>query len=211
MCRLKSQVRLKVFGSQLKKQAQLRESALAGLVMLMICYASYSTFYSPRKAEAVDLETQIAETTTKKIGQEKLNKMLQQKFDEQNKLRNQQVQIVTKRNTKYQMLKNKKDSAYSSVSEFLYAVTQPGFKVKTEILSMKYDKPLNRAGYTEAGFTVNATGRFNEIIEFIGRFEKVQALVTIDKVNISINPKDSNMVLLSINGTFFKLETDNNV
>lgn len=191
--------------NQLKRQAQLRESILVMVVMLAMCYASYSTFYAPKKQLAQALKDQISEVITKKTGIEKLNRALEEKYTQQQMELQKQAQTAATQDPTVQIIKKYKDPVYKNMADFLNAIAQVQFRSAVEITTMRYEPPQSSKGYSSSGFFLNITGRFAHVLEFIEKLEKIPALVTLDKVNVYVNKNDARQVMLDLNGTFYEL------
>lgn len=199
-----------MFDSQLKKQAQLRESILVGVIILAICYASYITFYTPQKNKADKSSAKIAELSKTQKDLENQNKILLQRFQQQN----QQVQNEQKHageDPKMQLINRQRDSAFKNISEFLDAIAQDGFRGSINIDKIKYDLPSRKEGYIEVKFYITANGRFVNVLEFIRKLESTSdsELMTLDVINIGVNKKDANLVNVDLVGTFFQMRGEN--
>lgn len=194
--------------NQLKKQAQLRESVLAAIVMLALCYAAYINFYTPQKKLSDEFTTTLTEVEQKKTGIQKLIKALQVKYKKLQTEMIRQTQDLAKEDPKILMIKKYKDPVFKNVSEFLNAITQDNFRSTVDITTMNYELPMGKKGYTQTAFLLNVNGRFANIIEFIEKIEALPVLVSIDKIKLEINKKDASKVTLNLNGTFYKLESD---
>lgn len=199
-----------MFGAELKKQAKARESVMFLIVILGLCYAGYSTFYQPKKKLAVDLRKQLDEQIEKKLGLEKLNKALRDKNEQQIKDAENQAQMEASIDPKVKMLKDYENSVFKNISEFLNFVTQGDFISSVDISKMRYDPAQKRTGYSSTGFFLDVNGRFNNIIEFINRLEGVPALISIDKITLKVGSKDSNLVNLDLQGTFYEIQREGN-
>jgi len=191
--------------NQLKKQAQMRESILAGVVILAICYMSYINFYTPKKESADLLATQIDLIQEKKSGIEKLNRALRKKYDEQRQEMIKQANLAATQDPNLKLIKEQKKPIFKNVTEFLSTVTKIDFRAKVNINSMRYDSPMMKTGYSETKFFLKVNGTFGSVIEFIEKMEAVPALVSLDKINIQVSKNDANMVTLDLNGTFYQL------
>lgn len=198
-----------MFGNQLKKQAQLRESILAIVVIVVLCYAGYSTFYAPKKARVDELKTKIAELTDKAAGLKKLTSTLSDSNKKINEQMQKQAEMHATQDPRIQMIQKYKDPIFKSVSSFLNAITQEEFRRNVSIESLKYDMSVQKKGYSETRFVINAFGKFTNVIEFIQKLEGVPALVTLENINVSIHKKDANMVSIDFTGTFYQLGNDN--
>lgn len=198
-----------MLNNQLKKQAQVRESVLAIIVMLAICYMSFSIFYSPNEKKSTEFTVKLKEVKEKKTGIQKLNSALKTKYEQQAKELKQAAKMEASLDPKVRMIRDYEDSIFKNISEFLNYVTGIDFKSGVEITSMKYDIPAKRKGYAATKFFFNISGRFSTVTEFINRLEGVPALVSLDRISIRVNPKDSNLVNMDLEGTFYELEKDN--
>lgn len=196
--------------NQLKKQAKIRESALAGVVILAICYASFMTFYTPQKKLADELSATNAKMKIEIRDLENQNNILTQKFQHQNEEFDNKARLEADRDPRVQLMKNSKESKFKNVSDFLNVITQDKFRSSININGLKYDLPSQKEGYTEVKFFVNASGRFANIIDFTQKLETMQALITLDVINIEVNKKDANQVTLDLSGTFYQLAGNDN-
>lgn len=195
--------------NQLKKPAQVRESLLAILVMLAICYMSYINFYSPKK----DLATEIFDKVTKIEADIKsvtqLNETLQKKYEEQEKEMKKESKEVASQNQKLQMIQRSVSPEYQNISDFLKAVTHPRFRSKMIIDSFKYDAQRKDKGFASNQFKITASGKFQNVVEFIKKLEEVPALVSLDNLSIKLSDLDTSLVSLDLSGTFYQLEHGN--
>ncbi|MBF0106272.1 MAG: type 4a pilus biogenesis protein PilO [Deltaproteobacteria bacterium] len=194
-----------MFDNQLKRQAQIRESIMVGIMMVLMCYATYAFFYAPKKKMAQDLKAQIAEITEKKSGIEKLNKALLEKYEEQKKEMKKQAMMVETLDPRIKMIKDQKDYGYGSINQILSHITQEDFKLKVSINSLKYDLPISQKGYKATFFYIMATGRFVDVMEFVENIEDIPALISLDNISINTNKSDSNRVNVDLKGTFYQL------
>ncbi|MCP5463807.1 MAG: type 4a pilus biogenesis protein PilO [Deltaproteobacteria bacterium] len=197
-----------MFDNQLKKPAQLRESVLALVVVMGVFYATYATFYTPKKQMAEDLSQQVNQMNEQIASIEKLNQALIQKNAQAKREMQKQAQEAIKQDPRIQMLTQFKDPVFKDVSEFLHAITQFEFRSSLEIDSLNYLPSVTHKGYKSTAFDLVANGRFAHVIEFIERLEDIPALLALDKIQINVSKKDSSQVSLQLNGTFFELEKD---
>ncbi len=191
--------------SQLNKQAPLRESVLAIVGLLMLCFAGYNTFYKPKQAEVTTLKSQVTEIEAKIASTESLIKTLQQK----NKIIEDTETTKASSDYRVQMLQRYQDPVFKSIGEFLQNLTQSDFKGNLSITTLKHDLPVSRKGYSDTKFTLSASGSFMSVVAFIQKIEAIPALITLDNVEIKLNPKDATEVTVLINGSFFLLENGN--
>lgn len=195
-----------MFSSQLKKQAHMRESILAILVILAICYMSHSIFYVPTKTKAKKLSEEIAQVDEKISGVKKLVETLKQKQKDETQEISKDSTEITPKNKRLQIITQVDQSSYQDVSEFLNAVTQPYFKSNVNIDSLKYDSPIMQKGYSVSNFHLVANGQFAQILEFIEKMEEMSVLITLDAINMNINQTDTNLVSIDLNGSYYQLE-----
>ena len=195
--------------NQLKKQAQIRESLLAIIVIIGLCFACYMNLYKPKQIKTADLNKQIKEIVEKKTGIEKLNHALEAKQKLQSLEMQKQEQMAETLDPRILMIKNQQDSDYKDISQFLNQITKPDFKSSISINSLKYDATSKMKGYDQTKFFLVLSGRFANIIEFIDKLEDIPALISLDKIDIKTNPNDANMVNLDLSGTFYQLGNDN--
>lgn len=195
--------------NQLKKPAQVRESVLAIIVMLTICYMSYNTFYSPKKKLATELSDKVTKIEAEIKSVTQLNQTLQKKYEEQEVEMKKESKEVASQNQKLQMIQRSMSPEYRNISDFLSAVTHPRFRIKLVIDSFKYDAPKKEKGFTSSVFKITASGKFQNMVEFIRKLEEVPALVSLDNISIKISDKDTSLVFLDLSGTFYQLEQDN--
>lgn len=198
-----------MFNNQLKKQAQLRESILAIVVMLVICYAGYTTFYAPKKKMSDEFTIKLTELIEKKTGLEKLTKTLQSSSEKLSQEMNKQAEIQSHQDPRVQMIQKYKDPVFKNVSAFLNAVTQNEFRAGLSIEGLKFDLSLEKKGYSETKFFINAHGKFSSVIDFINNLEKVPALLTLDIMNVQVHKNDVNSVSIDLTGTYYQLGNDN--
>lgn len=195
--------------SSLKKQAHLRESILAMIGILAICYMGYSFFYTPAKTRVKDLAAKISGEEEKATGVIKLIEALQKKQNEEMAGGGHQVKSTSMANARIDLIKDYKDPLYKNTSEFLNAITQFDFKSNLKIESLNYSAPTKNKGYTSSQFHLVASGQFVKIIEFMQKLEDIPALVSLDSIDININKSDANLVSIDLSGTYYQLENEN--
>lgn len=194
--------------SSLKKQAHLRESILAMVGIVAICYLGFSFFYTPAKTKVKELAVKVAEEEERVTGIKKLIDALQKKQDDEMAgLSHQAKQSVA--NSRVDLIKSYKDPLYKNISEFLNAITQFDFKSNLKIESLNYSVPSKNGGYVSAQFHLVASGQFGKIVEFMQKLEEVPALVSLDSIDINIDKTDANHVSIDLNGTYYQLENEN--
>lgn len=194
-----------MLGNQLKKPAQVRESILALIGIVLLCYAAYSNFYTPKEKEVKKIETELKEIVEKSKGIQKLNSALESKYAQQQIELNREAQRMMVTDPRIQMLKDSKYSVYKDISAFLEAVTRPEFRSQLEIERVSYEKPVPKKGYKEVRFFINANGRFPSVLDYLNKLEDVPTLVSLDVLNLQTHPKDTNKVTLNITGTFYEI------
>lgn len=194
-----------MLGSQLKKPAQIRESALAMVGMALLGFAIYNNFYYPKEKEVKKIEVEVKEIQDKAAGIKKLNTALQKKYALQQLELNREAQRMMVTDPRIQMLKDSKYSVYKDVSAFLEAITKPEFRSQLDIERVSYEMPVRKKGYNEVRFFVNANGRFASVVDYLNKLEEVPTLVSLDVLNLQTHPKDTNKVTLNITGTFYEI------
>lgn len=197
-----------MFGN-LKKQAHLRESILAMIGILAICYLGYSIFYTPAKTKVKDFTAKITEEEERITGVQKLIEALQKKQREEMAGISQQAQDTTMANSRVELIKSYREPVYKNVSEFLNAMTQIDFKSNLRVESLNYSAPVQNKGYSASQFHMVASGQFGKMIEFMQKLEDVPALVSLDSIDINISKTDVNLVSMDLSGTYYQLENNN--
>lgn len=197
------------FDNQLKKQAQIRESVMVAVLMVVMCYMFFAYFYTPKSKKQAELKTQIKEIVEKKSGIEKLIRALKLKHDQQKKEMKKQAIMAETLDPRIRMIKDQKDYGYRDINAFLSRITRDDFKARVNISSLKYDRPIVKKGYKSTAFYLMSTGRFIDVMEFIQKLENIPALISLDNINIQINKSDSNRVTLDLRGTFYQLGSEN--
>lgn len=197
-----------MFDNQLKRQAKLRETILAGVVMLVLTYAFYVNLYTPQKKKTEANVTRLTEILEKKAGLEKLIKALQVKYNQVQEEMKRQVRLMATEDPKMQLIKKYRHPVYKNVAEFLNAITQDDFRGTVDITTINYDPSVSKKGYDQTAFLINANGRFANVIEFIEKLEALPALISLDRLKIEVSKKDPTKVTLNLNGTFYRLESE---
>lgn len=194
--------------NQLKKPAQARETVLAVLVMLTLCYMSYITFYSPEKKLATERSEKFNKVQAEIKSVMQLNQTLQKKYEEQEMEIKKESKEMASQNQKLQMIQRSVSPEYRDISDFLKAITHPKFRSKMVIDSFKYDAPRKDKGFTASQFKITASSKFQNVVEFIKKLEEVPALVSLDNLSIKLSDQDTSLVFLDLSGTFYRLEHD---
>lgn len=200
-----------MFDNQLKKQAHVRESILTFVAMLVVCYAGLSMFYQPRADKNQELIKQVQELEERKTGTQKLIAALQQKIQEKGQEVDQQIAQVLETDPKVQLLKKSKDATFQNISDFLNAVARDATKPSLSVNSMKYDASQAMDGYVSTRFTINVSGHFGDLVDFIKTIEDKSALSAINKLHLLVDGSDSSKVALEIEGTFYQLRSNQDV
>jgi Tfp pilus assembly protein PilO len=195
--------------NELKKPAQVRESILAGLVMLVICYMFYTNFFTPKQKMINEVTVKIEKTDLEIKNTKEINSSLEKKHKEQESELKKQAKELANQNEKVQLIQKYKTPDHNGISDFLNAITHPNFRTKLSIDSLKYDPTKKESGFTSTQFKLEASGKFHNAVEFISKLEKVQALVSLDSISIQTSDRDSSLIKLEITGTFYQLENNN--
>lgn len=198
-----------MIGNQLKKQAKLRESLLAIAVILVVSYALYANLYVPNATKVKDLRASLSELVTKGEGVKKLIDALQKRNTEQESEAKKQAQMQAKSDPRVQLLKQYKDPVFANVSEFLNALNQYEFRSGVELNGIKYGADVNLKGYTSTTFSLNVSGRFSNVLEFVRKLEELPVLISLDKITIEVNKTDAKQVIMELGGIYFQLESKN--
>jgi Tfp pilus assembly protein PilO len=194
--------------NQLKKQAQLRESILAFVAILVVAYGAYSLLYAPRSAQNEELATQLQELQDRRAGVEKLIDVLQKKVDQRLNEASEETDANISHNPKLQMLQKSRNPEFKSVSDFLNSITRDATKPTVTINSLSYDALQAHDGYESAKFIIYVNGHYADLIDFIKLIENKAALITLDKLNLLVDNTDTTKVSLELNGTFYQLRSD---
>lgn len=194
--------------NQLKKQAQLRESILAFVAILVVCYGAYSLLYSPRHAQNKELTAQLQELQDRQAGVEKLIAVLQKKVDQRLNEVSEEAGTNISSNPKLQMLQKSRNPEFKNVSDFLNSITRDATKPTITINSLSYDALQSHDGYQSAKFIIYVNGHYADLIDFIKLIENKAALITLDKLNLLVDGTDATKVSLELNGTYYQLRSD---
>src|SRR5687768_145831 len=111
-----------MLSNDLKKKAQLREIALAGIVMVALCFMAFNVMISPKKKAFAELEEKLAKIEEEKKTIDEFIKALKLRQDEQRKLSSIEVKQETSTNPRVQMIQGVKTPDYKDVSDFLHAI-----------------------------------------------------------------------------------------
>lgn len=197
-----------MLGNQLKKPAKPRETVLIGFLIVAMSYAIFTYFISP-VAEQVSLFEEKLTTVEQEVeAVSKFNEILQKNQQEHLKAVKTVSSAVSAQDARVQLIRRTKKQKYNLITDFLQGVTTPGFLSTVRIDSLKYETAVFLPGYTETGFYMVLRGRFPRVMQYIKNLETVEALVTLEQVELSVNPDDSSSIVLKLKGTFYKLDDE---
>lgn len=197
-----------MLGNQLKKPAKPRETVLIGLLIVVISYAIFTYFISPVAEEAKVFEEKLAVVEQEAEAVGKFNEVLRKNQQEQLKAIKTVSSTVSAQDARVQLIRRTKKQKYNLITDFLQGVTTPGFLSTVRIDSLKYEATTSLAGYTATKFHMVLQGRFPRMMQYIKNLETVEALVTLDQVELSMSPEDAASLVLKLEGTFYKLDDE---
>lgn len=197
-----------MLGNQLKKPAKPRETVLIGLLIVVMSYAIFTYFISPVAEEAKVFEEKLAtiEQEVEAVG--KFNEVLRKNQQEQLKAIKTVSSTVSAQDARVQLIRRTRKQRYNLITDFLQGVTTPGFLSTVRIDSLKYETTTSLAGYTATKFHMVLRGRFPRMMQYIKNLETVEALVTLEQMELSVSSEDSASIVLKLEGTFYKLDDE---
>ena len=195
-----------MLGNQLKKPAQSREIILAAVGILVVSYLAFTNFVVPFRGDADSLVEQLEKVRGEADAIAKFNDVIRQNQKQQIGSSVAQQSMVGAKDLRIQLIQRNKKARYGNIMDFLEEVTSPVFRSMVSIDSLKYDTTVELSGYNSTHFEIVLNGRFPRVINFIRKLEGVEALLTLETIEIISNKTDTFTVTLRMGGTYYQLQ-----
>ena len=195
-----------MLGNQLKKPAQSREIILAAVGILVVSYLAFTNFVVPFRGDADSLVEQLEKVRGEADAIAKFNDVIRQNQKQQIGSSVAQQSMVGAKDLRIQLIQRNKKARYGNIMDFLEEVTSPAFRSMVSIDSLKYDTTVELSGYNSTHFEIVLNGRFPRVINFIRKLESVEALLTLETIEIISNKTDTFTVTLRMGGTYYQLQ-----
>lgn len=197
-----------MLSSNLKKPAKVREIVLASLALLSLCYLNFTWFFSPKQKEINYYNTQLDKVVKEATSLKKLITVLDNQIKKTQQALDKQVAQQSQNSSENFKFSKYKTKKYKNISDFFQAITHPLFVAGLNITALKYNDTHNHGGFKSNTYTLEVEGRFSRITNLIDRLQNFPALVSIDQMSLKTKANDTSQVTLSLDGTFYQLETD---
>ena len=184
----------------LKKIANSRETMLAILFYLALVFMFLRLFYWPHREELQMLSERISSMQLEKEALEKFTLAAAALQQTEPSLAQRQP------NPKIQILSGKKTNSAKTLSALFNKITQHDFTGPLVIDSMSQLSKVNQNGYSKTPFTINAHGTFDNMLAFIDRLDRFEALTAVDTVALFLQNQYQNDVSLELTANLYQLE-----
>lgn len=196
-----------MLGNQLKKPAQAREIGLTSAGILVFIYMAISNFVMPIKDQANGIKEEIEQVRSEADAIAKFNDVIRQNQKQQIG-GSSQPNVTGAKDLRVQLIQRNKKARYRNITDFLEDVTSPMFRSSVNIDSLKYEQTAEISGYSATKFELVLNGRFPRVLNFIKKLESLEALLTLDNIEVMTNKADTFSVTVKLGGTYYQIENE---
>jgi Tfp pilus assembly protein PilO len=186
--------------TDLKKVATSRELLLAIMVLMALLLVFYRVLFEPRSELNEELQKQMTTLDAQIKSLEKEVKALKD-----NQSRNIAAQnTTTSLNKKVQILKGERPTSIVSISNLMNHVTQVSRGILVHSLSTGND--MDSSNFKKTPLTIKARGNYAQVMAFLEEMDKIEALVSIDKINLQMDEIVKGDINLEMVATMYQVE-----
>lgn len=196
-----------MLGNQLKKPAHVREIGLTSVGLLIFVYMAISNFLMPIKDQANGIREEIKQVRSEADAIAKFNEVIRQNQKQQIGTTSQ-PNITAVKDLRVQLIQRNKKARYRNITDFLEEITSPMFRSSVNIDSLKYDQTAEMSGYSATKFEIVLNGRFPRVLHFIKKLEGIEALLTLENIEVMTNKTDTFSVTVKLGGTYYQIENE---